>query len=278
MGITNLGGLVTLHQDNPQNLAWLQIAQCIRTFPKLWIDLLTNRNDWQLNSYTKESINIGDSIWIKGQYASTKQIRSFLAKQYITPIDKVDIIQRHSLDLNSNSLDSTPDNPFKLRIVSSPYLQSLHYRILHKAVTTRAKLFQYGKLDTPECPFCDEQNDVLEHALYKCDLAKHTWQNFQRWLDKYNIPLTIQVVNVIMGIKENVPFGSLLNTIILLIKRIFISPMESRRALSLQEIENIVKVQLQVERAQVNIIVKKQKNARILKFNKRWSYLLHMIE
>jgi len=277
LGVTNLSGLITLHRDNPQNFAWLQIIQCLRSFPKLWVELLTERNDWQLNSYTNETINIGDSQWINGRYVITKQIRTFLSKQYTTPVDKVDIMHKYSLELDLSNPDSSPENPFDIKIISSPYLQSLHYKILHKAYTTRAKLYRYGKLDSPICPFCEDQDDGIDHALYKCDLAKYTWDNFQRWLDKYNIPFKIQVVNIIMGVKESIPFGPLLNTILLLIKRILVSPAESRRALSLQEIENIVKDQLRVEKAQINIIVKKQKNARNLKFNKRWKHLLHMI-
>ncbi len=175
-------------------------------------------------------------------------------------------------------LDTTPDNPFEIKVFRSPYLQTLHYKILHRAITTRAKLFQYRKIESPVCPFCNDHEDVLEHSLYKCDLAKHTWSNFQRWLDKYNIPFQIKVVNLIMGVKEQIPFGPLLNTIILLIKRILVSPTESRRALSLNEIDNIVKDQLRMERIQINSIAKKHKNLRILKFNKRWNYLLHMIE
>jgi len=276
MGVTNLGGLITLRKENPQGTMWLQVMQALKAFPKLWITLLTERDDWRLNAYTNEYINIDNSSWVKSQFVSTKQIRLLLSKQHTTPVDVTDIIQKYSLDLDEH--DTTPDNPFSIKILSSPYLQSLHYRILHRAFTTRAKLFLYGKLESPICPFCEEQDDVIDHALYKCDLARHTWDNVQQWLNKYNIPFCVKVTNVILGVKENIPFGSLLNTIILLIKRILISPAENRRALSLQEIEHIVKDQLNVERSQIYAIAKKRRNTRIMRFNKRWSYLLNMLE
>lgn len=278
MGVTNLGSLITLHRDNPLSLAWLQIVQCLRSFPKLWIDLLSERDDWRLNSFTNETINIGNSIWINGQFVTTRQMRTLLSQQHTTPVDKIDIIQKYSLTLDPEDLDSSPDNPFNTKILSSPFLQTLHYKILHKAYTTRMKLYHYGKLDSPICPFCEDQEDALDHALYKCELSKHTWSNFQRWIDKYNIPFKIQTANIVMGVNEKIMFGPLLNTIILLIKRILVSPIESRRALSVQEIDNIVKDQLQVEKAQINAIVKKRKYSRICKFKKRWSYLLHTIE
>jgi len=98
MGVNNLGGLITLQKDNPQNPAWLQIMQGLIAFPKLWVTLLTERNDWQLIAYTNKSINVGDSIRIKSQYVSTKQIRLLLSRHYITPVDGIDIIQKHSLE------------------------------------------------------------------------------------------------------------------------------------------------------------------------------------
>jgi len=274
LGIANLGSLVTFHSDNPQSSAWLQVTQCLRAFPRLWITLLTERNDWKLNSYPNEMINIGDSTWIKNQHVTTKQIRTLLLKQSATPVDRIDVIQKHSLQIGDNEYDAVPENPFNIKIFHSPYLQTLHYRILHKAVTTRAKLFLYNKLESPECPFCEDHDDVLAHALYECELSRHTWSNFQSWLNKYNIPFQMQVSNVVLGIKESAPFGSLLNTITMLIKRILISPSETRRSLSLQEIENIVKDQLSVERSQIGISAKGRRNLRNLKLNKRWRHLL----
>lgn len=52
MGVTNLGALINFHKNNPQGLAWLEIQQCLKAFPKLWITLLSDRDDWNLNSYT----------------------------------------------------------------------------------------------------------------------------------------------------------------------------------------------------------------------------------
>jgi len=72
---------------------------------------------------------------------------------------------------------------------------------LHRAYITRAKLFLYGKIDTPTCPFCNDHDDDFEHALYKCDLSIHTWRNFQNWVDKYDIPMHIKVANIVLGVK-----------------------------------------------------------------------------
>jgi len=262
LGLTNLGALVTFHKENPNGLAWLEVAQCFRAFPKLWTTLLTERNDWKLNSYTNETIYIGDSIWIQNALVTTKQLRTLLQKQHEHPVYKLDLAMKHCLDLDE--LDSTPDNPFKVKVSNSAYLQTLHYRTLHRAYTTRAKLFLYGKIDSPICPFCGDRDDDFDHALYKCDLSNHTWRNLQRWIDSYDIPVQINVSNIVLSIKENIPFGPLLNTIIVLIKRILLSPSEARRSLSIVEIENVVKDQLMVEKIQLRFTNKKNKTNKLI--------------
>jgi len=276
LGLSNLGALVIFHKENPHGLAWLETAQCLRAFPKLWISLLTERNDWRLNSYTNESICVDDATWIHNSFVTTKQIRTLICKQHEKPICGLDLAVKHGLD--PDELESTPDNPFKIRVSNSAYLQALHYRTLHRAYTTRAKLFLYGKIDSSTCIFCGESDDDFEHALYKCDLSVHTWRNLQGWIDRYQIPVQIRVSNIILGLKEGTPFSSLLNTIIVLIKRILLSPSEIRRALSMQEIENVVKDQLAVEKTQLNVFNKRNKANKISRFNKRWNYLLQLIE
>jgi len=156
-------------------------------------------------------------------------------------------------------------------------MQSLHYRTLHRAFTTRAKLFLYGIIDSPVCPFCEDHDDDFEHALYKCDLASYSWSNFQQWLDGHNIPVKIKVANIVLGVDKEVPFGPLINTLIVLIKRILLSPSETRRALSVQEIDNVVKDQLITEKSQIKCS-RRGRAGRLAKFNKRWNYLLHMID
>ncbi len=90
--------------------------------------------------------------------------------------------------------------------------------------------------------------------------------------------MQIRVSNIILGLKEGTPFSSLLNTIIVLLKKILLSPSEERRALSMQEIENVVKDQLAVEKMQLNVSNKRNKANKLSRFNKRWNYLLQLIE
>jgi len=276
LGLTNLGALVIFHKENPHALAWLEVAQCLRAFPRLWTTLLKEHNDWKLNSYTNETIFVGDSKWIHNALVTTKQLRILIHKQHEQPIHKLDLAIKHGLDLDE--LDSTPDNPFKVKISNSAYLQTLHYRTLHKAYTTRAKLFLYGKIDSPICPFCGDRDDDFDHALYKCDLSRHTWRNFQSWIDGCDIPVHIAISNIVLGVNENTPFSPLLNTIIVLIKRILLSPSETRRALSRVEIENAVKDQILVEKMQLTFANKRNKRNKLYRFHKRWGHLLHLIE
>ncbi len=278
LGILNLGALVTLCRDNPQGLAWLEIHQCLTAFPKLWVKLLTERMDWKLNSYTNEYINIAKYKWAYGQYTATRQIRIVLTSTKASPIEKLDLMCKHRLDVNSPGIETTPDNPFKTKVADSVYMQSLHFRVLHRAFTTRSKLFMYKIIESPICPFCEDGEDNFEHALYECDLAKHTWTNLQTWMNIHNIEVQIQISNIIMGFKTNIQFGSLVNTIMLHVKRLLLSPNETRRSLSIEEIDRIIKVQFRVERAMVKKLNKKFQHNKYERFKQRWAHLEHLFD
>jgi len=275
MGISNLGALLTFHKNNPQGLAWLEIQQCLRSFPKLWIKLLSERDDWKLNSYTNEFIYIGKHKWQNGAHIATRHIRQLLTKQIETPVDKIDLSHKHQLD--NDTLGTTPNNPFEVANLFSTYMKTFQYKILHRAFTTRSKLYLYKIIDSPICPFCEENDDNFEHALYKCDLSKQTWSNFQSWLQQYDIPIQLQIPNIIMGINEKLPFGQLLNTILTRIKLILISPKESRRALTTDEIENIILDQLQVEKISAYKNNSRKQKISYLKLQSRWGHLLNVL-
>jgi hypothetical protein len=263
------------HNTNPHGLAWLEIQQCLKAFPKMWITLLKERTDWRLNSYTNEFINIGENKWLKGANIASKHIRLLLTKQNSTPVEKFDLITKHHLDHECPAMDTTPNNPFEMRSIKSVYLKTLHYKILHKAFTTRSRLFLYKVINTPLCPFCEEEDDNLKHALYMCELSKVTWSNFQSWLNKYDINIQIRVTNIIFGIRENIAFGALLNTIMLQIKLILLSPNQTRRALSIDDIDNIISEQLKVEKVvPFSKLLKTQPSGKKLQFEKRWGHLL----
>jgi len=278
LGIANLGALIMFNRANPHGLAWLEIQQCLKAFPKMWITLLNERVDWRLNSYTNEFVHVGDNKWLSGAHTPSRQIRLLLTKQNCTPVEKFDLITKHNLDHNCPTMETTPKNPFEMKYIKSTYLKTLHYKILHKAFTTRSRLFLYKLISSPLCPFCEEEDDNLKHALYSCELSKLTWSNFQRWLNKYNITIQIQVSNIIFGIHENIAFSALLNIIMLQIKLILLSPKQSRRALSIEDIEHIVKDQLKIERvAPYNKTSKIEPTTKRLQFEKRWGHLLHSL-
>jgi len=261
------------NEVDPQYLTFLLLA-----FPKLWITLLSERADWKLNSYTTESVYIGDQKWVNGQYVSTRQIRLLLTKQNESRIDKIDIVHKHGLDQDPVVLDTTPVNPFEMKNISSVFLRATQYKILHQAYTTRSKLFLYKIIDSPLCPFCEQSEDNFEHALYKCDLSKYTWSNFQSWLDSNGIPFQLHIPNIILGVNEQLQFGQILNSILINIKRILLSPAEQRRAMTTQEIEKIVIDLLRTEIWSKRYIKKKTTIAVETRLVKRWGHLLNLLE
>jgi hypothetical protein len=179
--------------------------------------------------------------------ASTKHIRTYLTDSASKKVDMTHLLLKHNFDLTNNF--ELPNNPFDAWFTSQTYHQSFHFRVLHRAITTRAKLELYRILDSAVCPFCEEADDDFEHALYKCALSKFTWQNFQTYLGLVGVTFTVTTANVIFGIPRKVKHSNIINIVANRIKKILLSPSSDRRCLSVDEIVNIAKDQFQLELA-----------------------------
>jgi len=127
------------------------------------------------------------------------------------------LLLKHNFDPVNNF--SLPNNPFDTWFTTQTYYQSFHFRVLHRAITTRAKLELYRILDSAVCPFCEEAEDDFEHALYKCPLSRFTWQNFQTYLGLVGVNFTVTTANVIFGIPRNIKLSGIINIVLTRIKK-----------------------------------------------------------
>ena len=177
--------------------------------------------------------------------ASTKHIRMYITKAQTEVFDLDRLVEKHQI--NIDNLQHIPTNPFNIWFTTQTYHQSFNFRILHRAITTRSKLEKYRIIDSDICPFCDESEDNFEHALYRCELSKYTWSNFQTYLDLINSNFTIAVPHIILGIARDVRHSMIINTVASRVKQILLSPKSERRSLSVDEILNIARDQYHLE-------------------------------
>jgi hypothetical protein len=266
--LTTYGRILQSRQLGDNGGNWLTTLQAFQKIPIAWINLLRNNPIWNNGEpHSIPFITDGKGRDFYANMASTKHFRTYLTDSASKKIDMTHLLLKHNFDLTNNF--ELPNNPFDTWFTSQTYHQSFHFRVLHRAITTRAKLELYRILDSAMCPFCEEADDDFEHALYKCALSKFTWQNFQTYLGLVGVTFTVTTANVIFGIPRRVKHSNIINIVANRIKKILLSPSSDRRCLSVDEIVNIAKDQFQLELA----VAKRHPRVPVSQnyvFNKKW--------
>ena len=56
------------------------------------------------------------------------------------------------------------------------------YRILHCIIFTNEKLNLIGVVESPNCTFCQEEAESVEHLLFSCRISSDVWKHVWSWL------------------------------------------------------------------------------------------------
>ncbi len=73
------------------------------------------------------------------------------------------------------------------------------WRLAHRVLPTKRLLRQWGIQTTPECPFCDDNED-LHHALISCRRAKDLWNQISHLIGQItNIRVPIRLETIAFG-------------------------------------------------------------------------------
>lgn len=88
-----------------------------------------------------------------------------------------------------------PTNPFHMPKYYTPYQKSFQFKVLHKAITTRAKLSFYKIIpeDASICVHCQESEDDFYHGLVTCPGSRNTWASLQTILDESSLTHPLNV-------------------------------------------------------------------------------------
>ncbi len=62
-------------------------------------------------------------------------------------------------------------------------LQSFQYRILHRTITFRKKLYNMKLVDSPNCLYCNNIDD-MKHFLLYCEKNRNICQSFFLWWNR----------------------------------------------------------------------------------------------
>ena len=238
-GICNLGQLLTV-AFGPNDLI-LNIAKrnVISSYPREWIVFLTHNRDRIGNNM--QHIGIKDRKYIKTSMITSKVIKDSITCKFVTKLTNSDVANRFRVE------DNCEWNVFTYHPSRDTYSKSFNYRVLTGSYTTRFKLHRYRILDDPGCPFCNEGDDDVEHALLECPLSKITWSNLNDVIRLLGVDYELQSEDVIYGVKIEFNSRDAINTIIITIKRILIDPNKNYRILDDAYILGLFRTQLKLE-------------------------------
>ena len=95
---------------------------------------------------------------------TSKQIyNSFLCKKQIPPTAEQKISDKYMY------------SSFLYHTYSTCKLREFQYKILNM-VFTNDKLFRFGLSQSPNCTFCNEEPESLEHLLSRCKVSSEFWK------------------------------------------------------------------------------------------------------
>ena len=127
-------------------------------------------------------------------------------------------------------------------------LQSFQYRILHRTIPCRKKLFEQKIVDSSDCLICGEQ-DNLQHFFVTCDYVKQFWMMLKTWLyENLGYVLQISIRNILFGLVGEGEIGTVLNYVLLHAKYyINTNRLKENYRLSIATFKAILKYNLKIE-------------------------------
>ena len=105
---------------------------------------------------------------------------------------------------------------YKIKQLKDKKLAETSYKILNNILPCNKLLFKWGKIETPLCPFCNEEESI-SHLLFYCSNAQQIWNYVHRAL---NLDITHDMV--IFGTGLDIPSNYVFSIIIYYIYKEFL--------------------------------------------------------
>ena len=223
LGIIKVGDFITdnnlfLHEDPYVTISPKQrffIMGVVHSLPSDWKTFIRSsvcKNDKRPIPHTPYiKLNCGS---FPISHVTPKQIYdSFLCNKQIPPTAQQKISDKYSdTIINWKKVYSLP-----FRTTLDSKLREFQYKILNNIVFTNDKLFRFGLSQSPNCTFCNEEPESLEHLLSRCKVSSEFWKEVLSWLKEYNIVLkSFNEISLFLRIFEESEDFFLINHVMLL--------------------------------------------------------------
>ena len=145
---------------------------------------------------------------------SPKQIyQIFLQQKQIAPTAKQKLSNKYS----NIDIDWEKVYTLAFQCTLDTKIRAFYYKILNCIIVTNVKLNLIGVVESPNCTFCLEAAESVEHSLFSCMMSSDFWKHVLSWLRDNGIHVeTINEPDVMFGKFDIVEDYILINHILLL--------------------------------------------------------------
>ena len=152
--------------------------------------------------------------------------------------------------------------PFK--VTQNTKLQWLQYRINQRILATNNYLYKIKVINCPDCTFCKEEIETIEHLLWNCHVVQSFLDEIDSWFLINGISIPFTKKNFLFGDISNSCNSCIINLIFLRIKQYIYKMRYFKKNLSLVAIQYVMKDLYSLEKS---LAIRKQK---LEFFNTTW--------
>ena len=145
---------------------------------------------------------------------SPKQIyQIFLQQKQIAPTAKQKLTNKYS----NIEIDWEKVYTLAFQCTLDTKIREFKYKILNCIIFTNEKLNLIGVVESPNCTFCQEATESVEHLLFSCRITSNLWKHVLSWLRDNDVHVgIINELDIIFGKFDIVKDYILINHILLL--------------------------------------------------------------
>lgn len=140
-------------------------------------------------------------------------------------------------------------NTLVFSTTKSTKLQWFQYRIIHRILGTNHLLYKMNKRQNPDCSFCKEEPETIEHLLWTCPVINDLWEDLNSWIfreTQIELPLNLELV--IFGFLEKSEKNYFRNLVIILSKFYIYRTKLNEVQVSIIALKNYLRENLNFER------------------------------
>ena len=126
------------------------------------------------------------------------------------------------------------------------YLQTFHYRMVKRIISTNTFLFRLGKSDTPLCTFCGLVDETLYHILWGCEVAQTFLNEVITYMkDTYDVTIQFTVQSWFF---PRITEEGQLNILIITLTKLVIFKSKYQKGLpSIQHLHSLLRLEAEKE-------------------------------